>query len=219
MSGPFAHIREWVFDLDNTLYPAPALYDAIGERMNAYIARIVGVDAEEALELRERYFHRYGATAVGLAKHHDIDPSDFAAYVHDVDYSVLTPDPELAALIGALPGRKLIHTNGGGGHGQRALAALGLAGMFGAVFDLEAAGWAPKPQLAAYARLIEAHAVTPSRALFIEDTLRNLEPAHELGFTTALVGAVHPEPRPAYVHHWARDVKALLRSLRGHTLT
>ena len=219
MSGPFAHIREWVFDLDNTLYPAPALYDAIGERMSAYIARIVGVDAEEALELRERYFHRYGATAVGLAKHHDIDPSDFAACVHDVDYSVLTPDPELAALIGALPGRKLIHTNGGGGHGQRALAALGFTQMFDAVFDLEAAGWAPKPQPAAYARLIEAHAVTPSRALFIEDTLRNLEPAHELGFTTALVGPVHPEPRPAYVHHWAHDVKALLRSLRGHTLT
>lgn len=214
MSERFAHIREWVFDLDNTLYPAPALYDAIGERMNAYIARAVGVDADEALELRERYFHIYGATVVGLSKHHDVNPGDFAAYVHDVDYSVLAPDPELGALIGALPGRKLIHTNGGGGHGQRALAALGFTQMFDAVFDLEAAGWAPKPQPAAYARLIEAHAIAPQHALFVEDTLRNLEPAHELGFTTALVGPVHPEPRPAYVDHWARDLKALLRAAR-----
>ncbi len=212
MSERFAHIREWVFDLDNTLYPAPTLYDSIGERMSAYIARAVEVDAAEALELRERYFHMYGATAVGLAKHHGIDPGDFAAYVHDVDYSVLVPDPEVSALIGSLPGRKLIHTNGGGGHGQRALAALGLSGVFDAVFDLEAADWAPKPQPAAYARLIEAHAITPSRALFVEDTARNLEPAHALGFTTALVGPAHPEPRPGHVDHWAQDAKALLRA-------
>lgn len=209
----FAHIRDWVFDLDNTLYPAPALYDAIGERMTAYIAHTVGVGADEALELRERYFHLYGATVVGLAKHHAVDAHDFAAYVHDVDYSVLTPDPELAAMIKTLPGRKIIHTNGGGGHGQRALAHLGLGDAFDAIFDIESASWAPKPQDAAYARLVEAHAITPARALFVEDTLRNLEPAHQLGFTTALVGAVHPDPHAAYVHHWATDVKQLLRCI------
>lgn len=211
MTGAFAHIRDWVFDLDNTLYPAPTLYDAVGERMTAYIARAVGVSADVALELREHYFHLYGATVVGLAMHHGVDARDFMAHVHDVDYSVLLPDPELAALICALPGRKFIHTNGGGGHAQRALAALGLSSTFDAIFDLEDADFSPKPQPSAYRRLIEACAITPSRALFVEDTLRNLEPAHQLGFTTALVGAVHPEPRPAYVGHWAIDVKALLR--------
>jgi putative hydrolase of the HAD superfamily len=210
MRGGFAHIREWVFDLDNTLYPAPTLYDAIGERMTAFIAGAVGVDAAKALELREHHFHLYGATVVGLAKHHGIDAHAFLAYVHDVDYAVLAPDPELAALLGALPGRKIVHTNGGGGHAQRALAALGLEDIFDAVFDIEDAGLSPKPQKLAYQRLIDAFALTPTRALFVEDTLRNLEPAHELGFTTALVGPVHAEPRPAYVGHWARDVKALL---------
>ncbi|MEQ1619707.1 MAG: pyrimidine 5'-nucleotidase [Terricaulis sp.] len=212
MSGAFAHVSDWVFDLDNTLYPAPMLYDAIGERMTAYIARAVGIDATTALELREHYFHLYGATVVGLATHHRIDARDFMADVHDVDYSVLAPDPELAALIAALPGRKFIYTNGGGGHAQRALAALGLEAVFDTIFDLENADFSPKPHPLSYRRLIEACAINPSRALFVEDTMRNLEPAHELGFTTALVGAVHPEPKPAYVRHWAADVKALLRA-------
>ncbi len=212
MTGAFAHVSAWVFDLDNTLYPAPALYDAIGERMTAYIARAVGVEPSVAFDLRERYFHLFGATVVGLSKHHGVDQRDFMAHVHDVDYSVLAPDPELAAMVAALPGRKFIHTNGGGGHAQRALAALGLDAVFDAVFDLEDADFSPKPQPLSYRRLIEAYSIDPSRALFVEDTLRNLEPAHELGFATALVGVVHPEPRPPYVHHWASDVKTLLRS-------
>lgn len=213
MNSAFAHINDWVFDLDNTLYPAPTLYDAVGARMTAYISRAVGIDADKALGLREHYFHLYGATVVGLIIHHGVNGRDFMAQVHDVDYAVLTPDPDLAVSIAALPGRKFIHTNGGGGHAQRALTALGLAAVFDGIFDLEDADFSPKPQALAYRRLIEAHSITPSRAMFVEDTLRNLEPAHELGFCTALVGAVHPEPRPTYVRHWACDMKALLRTI------
>lgn len=212
MKGALAHVREWVFDLDNTLYPAPTLYHAIGDRMTAYIARAVCVDASEALALRELYFDRYGATVVGLARHHGVDARDFLAHVHDVDHSVLAPDPELAALISALPGRKFVFTNGGGGHGQRVLARLGLEHAFERVFDIEAAGLAAKPQPPAYQRLIKACAITPSRALLIEDSPRNLAPAHALGFATALVGAGRTAPQPLYVHHWAQDVKTLLRS-------
>lgn len=205
------HVRDWVFDLDNTLYPAPTLYDEIGERMTMYIARAVSIDHGAALDLREHYFHRYGATVVGLAQHHSVDAHDFLAYVHDANYSVLAPDPELAALLSALPGRKIVFTNGGGGHGERVLQRLGLSHCFERVFDIEAAGLAPKPQLLAYQRLVSTCAIDPARAALIEDTLHNLPPAHELGFATALVGPRHPGPRPAYVHHWGRDVKVLLQ--------
>ncbi|MEQ1708970.1 MAG: pyrimidine 5'-nucleotidase [Terricaulis sp.] len=214
MNAARAPIQDWVFDLDNTLYPAPTLYDAVGARMTAYIARAIGLGEDEALVLREHYFHQYGATVVGLAAHHSVDAHDFLADVHDVDYSVLAADPELGALIAALPGRKIIFTNGGGGHAERALSRLGFTDIFDAVFDIEAAGLAPKPQRQAYERLIARFNIAPARALLIEDTLRNLEPAHDLGFATALVGPVHPAPRPAYVHHWAEDVKTLLRELR-----
>ncbi|MDZ4692535.1 pyrimidine 5'-nucleotidase [Terricaulis sp.] len=212
MSAP-ANIRTWVFDLDNTLYPAPALYDEIGVRMTDYIARKLTLATADAQELRERYFHQYGATVVGLARHHAIEAGDFLRHVHDADHSVLTPDLELRDLIAALPGRRIIYTNGGGGHAQRVLVSLGLDSVFDAVFDIESCGLAPKPQRESYDCFLAASRVEPTEAIFVEDTLRNLEPAHDLGFTTALVGPVHPEPKPAYVDHWAVDVKALLRGL------
>ncbi|MEZ5970596.1 MAG: pyrimidine 5'-nucleotidase [Hyphomonadaceae bacterium] len=209
----FADIKSWVFDLDNTLYPARALYDEIGERMTRYIAREVGLDTAGALEIRERYFHQYGATVVGLVRHHGIDARDFLLNVHEADHSVLEPDPELRALIAALPGRRLVFTNGGGGHAQRVLASLNLSDLFDQVFDIEDAKLTPKPQQACYEQLLAHCGIDARRALLIEDTMRNLEPAHELGFITALVGDVHPAPLPPYVDHYARDVKALLRGL------
>lgn len=203
--------RVFVFDLDNTLYPISEIYDAIGERMTAYIARALSISAEEALIVRERYFHQYGATVKGLSQHHGVDARDFMDDVHNVDYRVLEPDAELAALIARLPGRRIVFTNGGGGHGQRALKALGLDAHFERVFDMEDAGFIPKPEPAAYERLIAACGLDPREAVLVEDTLKNLEPAHALGFETVLVGAVHPEPRPAYLDRHFSDVKAYLR--------
>jgi putative hydrolase of the HAD superfamily len=206
-----AHVDTWVFDLDNTLYPAPVLYDEIGERMTAYIARTLCVETDAALELRERYFHEYGATVVGLVRHHALDAKEFLHDVHAADHSVLMIDPELRRLIEALPGRRIIHTNGGGGHAQRVLASLGLADLFDTVFDIESAALAPKPQRESYQRLIETCRFDPREAVLIEDSLRNLPPAHALGFTTALIGADCPEPRPGYVDYAAHDLKLLLR--------
>ena len=205
----------WVFDLDNTLYPASDLYDEIGVRMTNYIARAVGVDDSEALRLREKYFHEYGATIVGLVRHHGVDARDFLADVHEADHSVLVVDDELRELIERLPGQRIVFTNGGGGHPERVLESLGLASCFDGIFDIEAAHLAPKPQREGYERMVHSFDIDPKQSILIEDTLRNLEPAHALGFTTALVGAVHPEPRPLYLDHWARDVKELLRDSLG----
>jgi putative hydrolase of the HAD superfamily len=207
-----AHISAWVFDLDNTLYPVADLYDEIGDRMTAYIARAVGVDAAEALRLRETYFHEYGATIVGLVRHHGVDATDFLRDVHEADHSVLVVDGELRALIERLPGRRIIFTNGGGGHPERVLESLGLAGCFDAIFDIEAAQLAPKPQRESYERLVAACGIDPRSSILIEDTLRNLEPAHAMGFATALVGEVHPDPSAAYVDFYATDLKTLLRT-------
>lgn len=212
-------IRCWVFDLDNTLYPAAALYHEIGARMTAYIARALGLGAAEALQLRERYFLQYGATVVGLSRHHGIDAGDFLRDVHDADHSVLQPDPGLRALLTGLPGRRIVFTNGSATHAARVLDRLALADLFDAVFDIEMAGLAPKPHPHSYARLIAACGIDPSRAMLIEDTLRNLEPAHALGFATALVGPVHPAPRPGYVDHSAPDARTLLQNWAGLTGT
>lgn len=206
-------LRAWVFDLDNTLYPARDLYDEIGVRMTNYIADQLSLDEAAALEIRERYFHDYGATVVGLVRHHGVDARDFLENVHTADHSVLSADPELRTLIGRLPGRRIIFTNGGGGHAERVLERLNLADLFDTVLDIEACGLFPKPQRESYERVLAATGIEAKSSILIEDTMRNLEPAHDMGFATALVGLVHPEPRPPYVDHWAPDAKALLREL------
>jgi putative hydrolase of the HAD superfamily len=208
-------IHDWVFDLDNTLYPSPAIYDLIGEKMTAYVSRVTGLEAAEAEKLRDHYFFEYGATVVGLQKHHDIDPQHFLTDVHDVPANVVEPDPELDALIARLPGRKIVFTNGGGGHAERVVEQIGIAHHFEVLFDLESTGFVPKPHRGAYEKLVADCGVDPGRAVLFEDTMRNLEPAHDLGFRTVLVGAVHPDPRPAYVHFWSAELKPFLRGLVG----
>jgi putative hydrolase of the HAD superfamily len=209
----WAEVESWVFDLDNTLYPAAStIYDAVEARMNAFIARALGLDLAGAIELRERYFHQYGATVVGLARHHGIDAHAFLDDVHDVSFDALAPDAELNALIAALPGRKFVFTNGGGAYARAVLKRLGLAPSMDAICDIESAGLAPKPQPEAYARLVARCALDPARAVLIEDTPRNLAPAHALEFRTVLVGPAPPTPMPPYITHWAQDLTTLLRA-------
>ncbi len=214
MSPEFAHVRDWVFDLDNTLYPAAStIYTNIEARMTGFIMRALELDSRGAAEVRERYFLRYGATVVGLAKHHHIDAHAFLAYVHDVSMEALAPDHELNALIAALPGRKIVFTNGGGGYPERVLARLGLAPLIDLVCDIESTHLVAKPHRAAYDRLAARCGLEPRNCVLVEDTLRNLAPAHAMGFVTALVGGAPPEPRPDYVDYRARDLKTLLREV------
>lgn len=211
--SPLAAVCDWVFDLDNTLYPAAhTLLSEVEVRMTRFIMRELGLDEAAAAEIRERYFLSHGATVAGLAEHHDVNSRDFLEYVHDVAEHGLAPDDELNALIAALPGRKIIFTNGGGGHPERVLERIGLTDAFDMIFDIEASGLKPKPNPVAYERLIAQCHVDPARAVMIEDTLRNLPPAKELGFTTVLVGAVHPDPKPSYLDYWAHDLKAFLQT-------
>lgn len=210
----FAGVETWIFDLDNTLYPMGAeIYDVVGARMTGYIANALNLDAKSAERMREDYFDRYGATLAGLILHHDIDGRDFLDRVHDVDLSIVSPDPALAALIAALPGRRLVFTNGARSYAERILDQLGLANLFEDVFDLEASNFAPKPQPAAFDALIRRYALTPHTCLFFEDSARNLETAHALGFRTVLIDAswLPGESFPAHIHHVTENLAGFLR--------
>jgi uncharacterized membrane protein len=179
--------------------PAPALYDdrRAHDRLHRAHAR---VDRERALELRERYFHQYGATVVGLTRHHGIDAADFSATSTRRSFRA-QPDRELArADRASFRGGKSSSPMAAAATPSARSKALGLADLFDDTCSISATpSYAPKPQRLAYERLLRAFDIDPTRAMLVEDTLRNLEPAHEMGFATALVGAVHPEPRPAYV--------------------
>jgi putative hydrolase of the HAD superfamily len=178
----------WIFDLDNTLYPASAnLFSQIDVKMGAYIQNLLGVDQPEAHRIQKQLFHSHGMTLPGLMANHGVDPHHFLASVHDVDVDVVTPHPELADLIARLPGRKFVFTNADAPYAERVLARLGLSQSFDALHDIHALDYVPKPQAPAYASMCTSHGIDPTRAVFVEDMARNLVPAKAIGMTTVWI--------------------------------
>jgi len=185
---PLAEIETWIFDLDNTLYPVSCrLFNQIHARMTRFIADRLDLTAEAALVVQKTYFRQHGTTLRGLMTIDRIDPDDFLAFVHEVDLSCVPQDPVLVAALSALPGRKIVHTNGSRRHAERLLDHLGIAESFCGILDIAAAAYQPKPALAGYHELLRRHQVAPPTALMIEDMAKNLVPAAALGMTTAWV--------------------------------
>lgn len=185
MQPPFDHVRTWIFDLDNTLYPAETdLFALIDERMGAYVADLIRVDLDEARRIQKAYYYQHGTTLAGLMLDHKVDPHHFLDYVHDIDMGRIQPCALTARGLARLPGRKLIFTNGDENYAGRVLDKLGLGGMFEAIHDIHATDYQPKPHQAAYASLIERLDIDPASALFVDDLARNLKPAKQLGMTT-----------------------------------
>ncbi len=180
--------REWVFDLDNTLYPAESdVFAQIDQRMTQFVARLLGLDPVEARKIQKSYYAKHGTTMSGLMLEHKIEPESYLDFVHDIDLSLLNVDLALQEAISALPGRKIVFTNGSRGHATRVLAARGLSGMFDNIIGIEDTGFVPKPQPMAYTHLLEQVKVNPAQSAFFEDMERNLAPAFALGFVTVLV--------------------------------
>lgn len=214
VSAAFSHVRSWVFDLDNTLYsPAVRLFDQIETRMTDYVMRATGSDRAEADVLRKSYWAEYGTTMAGLMTHHEIDPEDFLVDVHDISFDALTPDPHLAGLINALPGRKIVYTNGSAPYAAQVLQARGLAEAFDAIYGVEHAQYTPKPHSAAFERVFAMDGLDPAEAAMFEDDPRNLAAPHAMGMRTIHVA---PDPAPAaHIHHHTDDLTGFLRRLRG----
>jgi putative hydrolase of the HAD superfamily len=190
-----AEVEAWIFDLDNTLYPASSnLFHQIDVRMKTYIAKLLGISAEEAFVLQKTHYRKHGTTLRGLMIHHDVDPDEFLDYVHDIDRSVLEPDLELQAALAALPGRKFVYTNGSEHHAAEVMARLGITGAFSGIFDIRAGNYIPKPDPAPYAAMIGALGIAPKRAAMFEDSFKNLKPAADLGMLTVWVRHVEHVP-------------------------
>ena len=214
----FAHVETWVFDLDNTIYPARYnLFDLVDVRIGAFIAELLDLDTVAARRLQKDYFHRHGTTLRGLMLDHGVDPDVFLEYVHDIEVDRLPPSPELDAALDRLAGRKIIYTNGSAAHAERVLERLGVARHFDGIFDIAAGGYLPKPEPAPYRTLVERFDIAPEAAAMVEDIARNLEPAAALGMTTVWVRTDSDWGREGsggdYVHHVIDDLAGWLGDL------
>ena len=213
-----AEIETWIFDLDNTLYPASCrLFDQIHARMTLFIADRLELTPEAAVTVQKTYFREHGTTLRGLMAVDRIDPDDFLAFVHEVDLSCVPQDSALAAALAALPGRKIVHTNGSQRHAERLLDHLGIAASFYGIVDIAAAGYEPKPGLAGYHALLQRHRVDPTAALMAEDMARNLVPAAALGMTTAWVRTAvdwaTAGSQGGHIHHVVDDLGGFLTAI------
>lgn len=203
MLPALAHIDTWIFDLDNTLYPAACdLFGQMDVRMTAYVARVTGLGMAEARIVQKRWFHEHGTTLAGLMRAHGVDPHHYLADVHDIDLAVVAEDRRLVNAIGRLPGRKLIFTNADAQYARRVLERLGLSESFEAIHDIHACAYRPKPEPEAYESMRAAFGVRPETALFVEDMARNLAPAKAMGMTTVWLdnGSDQGQGSPAVAH-------------------
>ena len=188
VAARFAHVDTWVFDLDNTLYPFGCpLWPQIDARITVFVMNLFGIDGLSARALQKYYYERYGTSLSGLMAEQDIAHAPFMDFVHDIDRTGLLPNPPLAAAIAALPGRKLVFTNGSRHHALQTTRQLGIDHLFEGMFDVVAAGMAPKPEALAFERFFAAHNVEPSRAAMFEDISKNLVVPHARGMATVLV--------------------------------
>ncbi|MEM6825412.1 MAG: pyrimidine 5'-nucleotidase [Pseudomonadota bacterium] len=208
----FDHVTNWVFDLDNTLYPPDVrLFDQIESRMTTWVMDVAGVDRTEADQLRRSYWRDHGTTLAGLMVHHDIDPERYLEDVHDISFDLLMPDPGLARQIAALPGRKIVYTNGSAQYAGRVTAARGLAGAFDAIYGVEHADFRPKPERAAFEAVFARDGLDPAKAAMFEDDPRNLAAPFAMGMRTVHVA---PDPAPApHMHHHTDDLEGFLAQL------
>ena len=209
----FRHVTQWVFDLDNTLYPpAVRLFDQIERRMTRFVSDTLGLDRAAADRLRQDYWQRYGTTLAGLMREHKIDPEAYLHDVHDISFDALEPDPHLADLIAGLPGRKIVYTNGSAPYAARVLEARGLDAAFDAIYGVEHADYHPKPERRAFETVFGKAGIDATRAAMFEDDPRNLAEPHAMGMQTVHVA---PDAEAAdHIHHHTDDLTGFLRRLK-----
>ena len=181
-------IKNWVFDLDNTLYsPEDDIFSQIDKRMTEFIISKFNVNEEEAFNLQKKYFLEYGTTLSGLMKRENIDPDEFLEFVHDINLEILKPNIELSKIIKNLPGDKFIFTNGSKKHAENVLKQLEMSGIFDDIFDIKESNFIPKPNINAYLNFIDKTKIEPDVSIMFEDIGRNLEAAKKLGMKTVLI--------------------------------
>lgn len=209
-----SHVTTWVFDLDHTLYPPSArLFDLIEVRMTDWVMRELNVARDEADRLRKHYWREHGTTLAGLMREHGVAPDAYLHDVHDIPLDRLTPDADLAARIKALPGRRIVYTNGAAPYAERVIGARGLEGLFDAIYGVEHANYHPKPDRAAFDAVFARDGLDTATAAMFEDDARNLAVPHEMG-----MGTIHVAPTRAegsHVHFHTDDLSHFLSLLTG----
>ena len=181
----FKNLKNFIFDCDGVLYSdLDAVFGQVSKRMTDYIAKKLNLDLKKAKELQTNYFHKYNTSLNGLMIHHDIPPSEFLDYVHDINLDFLEKDLVLRKELLNLDAKKFIFSNGSHSHIVNISKNLGIDDLFDGAFDITDCNFVPKPSIEPYKKLVKKFNINPRETVFIEDIAKNLEPAKKLGMKT-----------------------------------
>ena len=209
-------VGTWIFDLDNTLHDARVhIFPHLNRAMTAYLQAALELDANAAGELRQHYWRRYGATLLGLMRHHGTDPEHFLRETHRFPdlARMVRKEPGLRSALLALRGRRIVFSNAPVRYARAVLKILRIADLFDDVFTIEHTRFRPKPDAHGFLRLLRRNRLSPGQCIMVEDSLENLRTAKRLGMRTVWMSRAHNAP--AFVDHTVRNIRALRRMGRG----
>lgn len=190
----------WIFDLDNTLHNAtPHVFPHISRSMTAYLREYLDLDEAQASALRVHYWKTYGATLVGLMRHHGTDPHHFLRHTHQFPAlkRMVIAERGLRHALRRIRGARILFSNSPLHYAQGVLELLRIDDLFDAIYCIEHTGFRPKPSLAGFRVLLERERLAPERSVLVEDTLGNLRAARRLGLRTVWV--TREQRSPPYV--------------------
>lgn len=222
-----SHVSEWVFDLDNTLYPRECnLWEQIDRRITTYVMDVTRLEFLDARKLQKEFYRDHGTTLNGLMTQYSIDPDHFLKTVHNIDYSPVQENLDLVAAIRNLPGRKFILTNGDTTHAKSVLNRLGGPDLFEDFHDIRDMVFIPKPRKEAYESFFDRYGIAPTRSVFFDDLEKNLLVPHEMGMSTVQVVASEEythelvdaweleQTTGPHVHHVTGNLTSFLHNLK-----
>ena len=197
---PTTMINDWIFDLDNTIYPARTnLFLRVAARITEFVANHYSVPHDEARVIQKDLFHRYGTTMRGMMTEEAICPDTYLNFVHDIDLSKLKKNSVLFKKIKNLPGSKIIYTNGEKNYAEKVLKSLGVSNLFKSIWDIKKSKFIPKPEISPLKNLLSTNKIDNSSCVYFEDIEKNLRPAHQLGITTVHITDKNPTIKKSYV--------------------
>ncbi len=213
------HIKNILFDCDGVLYQdLEAVFGQVSKRMTQYISKKLKIDLKEAKELQTNYFHKYNTSLNGLMIHHDIPPTEFLQFVHDIDLSFMEKDIVLREEIKKLDLRKFVFTNGSKEHVKNITTHLGIDDLFDDVFDIVDADYHPKPAEKAFDLMVEKFDINPKETIYIEDIAKNLSIGKERGATTVwLINNEYwgkKESNKEYIDYKIENLSLFLKEIR-----
>ena len=174
-----------LIDLDNTIYSeTEEIFSQIDLKMKSFISSNLNINIEKAYDIQKKYFFKYGTTLRGLMLNHNIKPSYFLKYVHNIDLNPIKKNLKLKSEMKKIKGRKIIFTNGTTEHATNVLKKVGVFDEVDDIFDIKDAGYIPKPNLLPYKKVVNKFKIIPHNTIMIDDIKANLVTAKKLGIKT-----------------------------------